>query len=1427
MSLRRHPPNVAVTRLIPQPAEPVAGQDVTLLAGVRNFSAEPVRTQVTLDADGARQSQPIDLPAWGDGECAFVIRAAAAGPLPIGAEVEADGFPADDARHSVVQVRDFLRLALDRPRRIRPTRRILGKLAAALPWLEIRRFIPAPGRRTSASFPPGPETSRRRPPEIRARPAPRSSSARRRPARSPPSAHCSPRPPIPRPARSPSMPRPPAGPPFPTRTIRANQLFRSGDFGNPFAGTFRERLRLPASLAAAPGIRPIALYADGVPALLECPTDGAPILLWNLPLDPAKTDWPLQGSFLPAIAEILLRTRPHGGAEPAYSLPGSPLSWSSTDPAQAGAVTLSARPPSRWKLTESTTPDGTLWQSKRPGHARPLPLADLRPGRRLHRRQFPRFRIRPPPARCRPRVRRNRHLPAARSPARPRSPKASRSGPGSPSPPCFCLLAESLVHSRAPLSQHDHRSTIICESFEPSISNPFLIPARGRRLWPSPAFGAWRGSAGAAPAARGTLARPASCSPSPPSLPCSSIPENGSIPAKPSQPVGRSRRCLVLHGPAHRRRLHPRRRRRRAHPTSRRPREIRRHSAAHPSVLRETRRRPPRRSPASGRRRVQHHSRRFPSPPGRRRRRRSRSPASSCSAMAAKPSTRLPGRSRRPRPPRPQPQHRRPHRRHRRRYSAAGPRAHPAARLAHRLRRPAAAHPLRPQVHRPRTRSARSSPCAMPTARNSPASPSKSPPGKTVAAAFEVKAPPASTHWTIETPVIAGEVRSSNNQPAPQHPRPRIQNPRLPRRGRALLGQQVPRPAPPPATPHGRPLDPPALRRTLLPHRFRQQRKPRNQRTRSSPTPSRNSPATTSSSSGKTSIRSSLPSAPRCSAPTSATTAARCFSPAANPPPPRCPRSNRWSRSSGPPPAPRISASRPTAMARPPGSSARRCPRPTPRSGPRCPPSRTAARSPWSNPSPACSRTAFPTSAAARSPAASGKFPALLVRRYGQGVTGLVNGDGLWKWDFFPEARELGNCYEDFWTQLIQWMASYSEFLPGQDFSLRLPASRGEVGHHPRRHHLLPRPRPRSRSRSSSSPTPPAPPTKSAPPPSPTLPAARSGAPPSPRTNPASGTSKLIDPRPDAAGHSRVLCHRPRPARGNRRPLARSRVSQHPSPHATGGQAIQAAGFPDLLEIPTRQKSRPSPANPAPSGNPRGTPPSSPSASPPLRNRVVPPPPQRASHKRQLRHEHPFHRQLRRIRLLLRRDALARRAGSACVALAAALWLLFGLADAFAAFESPARVAITRVLLAIVCGIACSSPSSARAACLAPQAPPPAPTPRSPTPARPPPPRFRSIRPRPHAARAAAHRTRAGIRRRHARRASGEQIIPWRFLRARASRAGHSAVGDRRSCVSPSPPRSPRSRHGCSTRQRTSRPTARSFSPSIPPNPPPSMAAKC
>lgn len=66
------------------------------------------------------------------------------------------------------------------------------------------------------------------------------------------------------------------------------------------------------------------------------------------------------------------------------------------------------------------------------------------------------------------------------------------------------------------------------------------------------------------------------------------------------------------------------------------------------------------------------------------------------------------------------------------------------------------------------------------------------------------------------------------------------------------------------------------------------------------------------------------------------------------------------------------------------------------------------------------------------------RVPLLVARHYGRGVVVVLNADGLWRWDFDPQARKLGNMYEEFWTQLLQWTASYAEFLPGQELSLRL-----------------------------------------------------------------------------------------------------------------------------------------------------------------------------------------------------------------------------------------------------------------------------------------------------------------------------------------------------------------------------------------------------
>ena len=69
------------------------------------------------------------------------------------------------------------------------------------------------------------------------------------------------------------------------------------------------------------------------------------------------------------------------------------------------------------------------------------------------------------------------------------------------------------------------------------------------------------------------------------------------------------------------------------------------------------------------------------------------------------------------------------------------------------------------------------------------------------------------------------------------------------------------------------------------------------------------------------------------------------------------------------------------------------------------------------------------------------KLPILVSRRYGKGLVVMLNADGMWKWDFFPSEDGLEQQYETFWSQLIQWAVTYSEFLPGQDWSLRLNES--------------------------------------------------------------------------------------------------------------------------------------------------------------------------------------------------------------------------------------------------------------------------------------------------------------------------------------------------------------------------------------------------
>jgi hypothetical protein len=361
-------PNLAVTSLVPLPAAPAAGQQMIVQCRVANFSAEPRRVSLTLDAGGSRQSQPLDLPPGGEAEAAFTVRCAAAGLLPLAAEIDADTFPADDRRHAIVRVRESIRLAIAAPD-THPAANTLIQVARALPWLEA---LPAADPQ---SLPPcemvyfpawdgsNPEALRdlaARNTAILVHPAPTcpasaiatlfevGSDALGRPERSPTA-------------------DPASGPlglessdqgweASPASDHPAFKLFAGGEFGNPLGGRFLQRVRL----TAPPSATIIATFADGKPALLEA--KDRPLLLSNLSLDPAAATWSGESAFLPAIAELLLHLMPRNSNESFLAEPGGTLAWTNPAADASGAPVLEAPDGSQPALTAT----GDTWKSETP-----------------------------------------------------------------------------------------------------------------------------------------------------------------------------------------------------------------------------------------------------------------------------------------------------------------------------------------------------------------------------------------------------------------------------------------------------------------------------------------------------------------------------------------------------------------------------------------------------------------------------------------------------------------------------------------------------------------------------------------------------------------------------------------------------------------------------------------------------------------------------------------------------------------------------------------------------------------------------------------------------------------------------------------------------------------------------------------------------
>ncbi|GAA5481088.1 VWA domain-containing protein [Haloferula sargassicola] len=347
-------PNVCVASLVPLPAAPVAGRDLVVQCRLDNHSPEPRHLDLTLDAGGSRQSQPLDLPANGSAEASFRVRCGAAGLLPLTAGVDGDAFTADDQRHAVVRVRESLKMAIA-GKQESPAASTLQRVAASLPWLDT---VPAGG----LNPPPACDL-------LAVVDWDGTAAHALREAASGSTAVIV----FPRSMSEQSLNQLfgiDGGSPTsagletnddgweasPDSDVPAFRLFDSGEFGNPLGGRFRERARLSA---AAPVL---ARFSDGAPAILR--DRELPLLVANLSLDPAKSTWPTQSIFVPAMAEILLDLLPDHATENFEAPPGEPAIW--IDPLAAGDPVFHGGDGEPLPLVSAPSGESTQWQSATP-----------------------------------------------------------------------------------------------------------------------------------------------------------------------------------------------------------------------------------------------------------------------------------------------------------------------------------------------------------------------------------------------------------------------------------------------------------------------------------------------------------------------------------------------------------------------------------------------------------------------------------------------------------------------------------------------------------------------------------------------------------------------------------------------------------------------------------------------------------------------------------------------------------------------------------------------------------------------------------------------------------------------------------------------------------------------------------------------------
>lgn len=324
--------NLALAGIELEPPTPLAGESIQVLGRLRNFSAERRTARVAITAGEARHVREVEIDAWSEGQ--FVVETPTpegADEFPVKAAIEGadDALRPDDMRWAVAKHRAPLRVALALP----PgsvsdaERDVWRRLLRSLPWT----------RETDDTAKAEVLIASGASPEIEA-------SARAVLAAGGAVIY--------RPAATGAQ----LGSWFEVfagqwesrsteeegwrlkiarETDALFKLFALGEYGDPAAGRTRDRWRAPIVEGA------LMAYDDGVPAIWRGEADGGTLWWWNLPLDPARSTWPVQPAFLPLIGEALLLSRPRETPpQHAQLAPGQHARWEPDLFPEGGAVVL-------------------------------------------------------------------------------------------------------------------------------------------------------------------------------------------------------------------------------------------------------------------------------------------------------------------------------------------------------------------------------------------------------------------------------------------------------------------------------------------------------------------------------------------------------------------------------------------------------------------------------------------------------------------------------------------------------------------------------------------------------------------------------------------------------------------------------------------------------------------------------------------------------------------------------------------------------------------------------------------------------------------------------------------------------------------------------------------------------------------------------